>query len=556
MSKKIVSHPDIRTVWMVTREYDGLAGAGGVKDVCRQLSEALANDGGCRVCVVLPRYGFMNPLSEGFSRLTFPAPAKKEKHPATADRLEIDMDYADERRREDVSFWFREKAGVSLFLVEADRFSEKLGIYTYTESEEKERSWQKKGAGHFDYFAVNVLLQKAALALMLALGEKPDVIHCQDGHAALIPAMIREQEGYRHFFRNTGTVVTIHNAGSGYHQEVEDLYFAQAVTGLPDKVVRSALLNRAFDPFLVASGYAVMNTVSEQYARELQETEDDSRTGWLGHALLVRNINLGGITNGINPDDFDPTKPKKTGLPEAFDVRKSRLKGKKKCKEFLLRSLNSRRKRSKVTQFGRLSLSSEQPLYTFIGRLTHQKGVDLLVESFTELLQEDKEFKLLVLGSGDPYLEAGLQDMAEKEEFNGQVCFLLGYDQELASKIYAAGDFFLVPSLFEPCGLTDYIAQLFGNIPVVHHVGGLVKVIDGKTGLVYEEHSAEALTEAVRRSLSLYRSDIKQVRRIQKNAVQQIYEKHSWKKVMRHYLDLYRSSVNLIEPAPKGDKKA
>lgn len=542
MRKKTVNQSAVRTVWMVTREYDGLAGAGGVKDVCRQLSEALAALGGCRVRVVLPRYGFIDPRSLGFSQLKLPVPGKQSPG---AGSFSVNMDYPDASRRENVSVWQQEKCGVSIFLVESERFAEKLGVYTYTAEEEGLRSWQKQGSGHYDYFAVNVLLQKSALALMMILDEKPDIIHCQDGHAALVPAIIREKDGYRHFFRSTGTVVTIHNAGTGYHQEVEDLQFALAVTELPERVVGTSLLKGSFDPFMAAAGYAAINTVSEQYALELQETPEDARTGWLGHALLKRGVTLAGITNGINPDDFDPTKPENSGLKAGFDVRKGRLRGKRSCKESLLRSMNSKRKRSRVTQFGRLSAQPEQPLYTFIGRLTQQKGVDLLAESFAGLLQADREFQLLVLGSGEPAIEARLTELAENEEYVGQVCFLRGYDQELALKIYAAGDFFLIPSLFEPCGLTDYIAQLFGNIPIVHQVGGLVKVIDGLTGFAYADHSAAALSATVQKTLKLYRTDPETVKLIQKQAVSKIRAKHTWKKVMQQYLDLYGKAIKL-----------
>jgi starch synthase len=551
MSKSSIGPKKVRNIWMVTREYDGLAGAGGVKDVCRQLSEALVRHAGCRVQVVLPRYGFMDPGAMGFSRLKMPGPKNIAPGPGQ-DVFAVDMDYAGESRRESISAWHQERDGVIVYLAEADRFAEKLDVYTYTAEEERRRSWQRKGTGHFDYFAMNVLLQKSALALMMLLGEKPDVIHCQDGHTALIPVMLREMEGYRHFFRHTGAVVTIHNAGIGYHQEVDDLHFARAVTGLPAGVINASLLNGAFDPFLAASHYAVMNTVSEQYARELQETREDIRTGWLGHALLERDVTLAGITNGINPGDFDPAKPKKLGLKAGFDVRKGRLDGKRACKQSLQRSLSSRRKRARVKQFGRLSVKPDQPLYTFIGRLTQQKGVDLLAKVFSALLREDREFQLLILGSGDQALEMRLKETAENDDFSGQICFLLGYDQELALKVYAAGDFFLIPSLFEPCGLTDYIAQMFGNIPIVHQVGGLVKVIDGETGFAYEQHSTAALMLTVQKSLEIYRNEPRTIARIQKNAVERIRENHTWKEVMKQYLDLYGKSIAMTVASEAG----
>lgn len=535
----------ISNVWMVSREYDSLAGAGGVKDVCRQLSETLAGKGHVRVSVVMPRYGFMNPVSLGFKSMQrLSSPSYASVSGSMGEGFDIDMNYADENRREKVSIWQREHKGVTVFLVEAERFAEKLGVYTYTAEEERLRSWQHQGTGHYDYFAMNILLQKAALGLMLVLGERPDVIHCQDGHAAVLPAMMREIEGYRHFFRNTGTVVTIHNAGIGYHQDIEDLHFAQAVTGLPEQVIKAGLLGRVFDPFMVAAGYAMMNTVSENYALELRKTSEDSRTGWLGHNLQQIGANLDGVTNGINPADFDTTKPEKLGLPASFDAARGRLAGKRTCKEKLLRSLASRRKWARVEQFGRLTRSVDQPLITFIGRLTEQKGVDLLINCFTTgLLGGDKDFQLLVLGGGNLEMESRLSSMAESEELAGRVCFLKGYDQALAVKIYAAGDFFLIPSLYEPCGLTDYIAQLFGNLPIVHHVGGLVKVIDGQTGFAYVEHSPAALAESLERAMALYRAEPDAIRKMQQKAVLRIREQHSWDKVMARYLDLYEQAI-------------
>ena len=546
MAKKKIRKSKDCSVWTVSREYDGLAGAGGVKDVCRQLAETLAENGQCKIRVVLPRYGFIQPREMGFFPLKLPvtqcaSSASSRYH----DSFHVDMNYAGESRRETVSLWQAEKCGVTIFMVEAERFAEKLDVYTYTAEEESLRSWQRQGTGHYDYFAMNILLQKAALGLMILLNERPDIIHCQDGHAAVLPAMIREIEGYRHFFRHTGTVLTVHNAGTGYHQEVEDLHFAQAITGLPDHVIRAGLLDRAFDPIISASGYAVLNTVSEQYAFELQETPEDVRTGWLGHALLKRGVTLAGITNGINPDDFDATDTGKTGLPASFDVLKGKLKGKQTCKEKLLRAMNRRRKRARVDQFGRLSMKPDQPIFTFIGRLTLQKGVDLMVDSFTGLLEEDREFQLLVLGGGDTELEERLSEMAENETSSGRMCFLCGYDQELALKIYAAGDFFLIPSLFEPCGLTDYIAQLFGNLPIVHSVGGLVKVEDGQTGFAYAKHSSSALTERVSKAMEMYRAEPEQIKIMQKKAFRRILDQHTWKKVMVGYQELYRQAVDM-----------
>jgi starch synthase len=105
--------------------------------------------------------------------------------------------------------------------------------------------------------------------------------------------------------------------------------------------------------------------------------------------------------------------------------------------------------------------------------------------------------------------------------------------------VYAAGDFFLIPSKYEPCGLTDFMAQLFGNLPIVHHVGGLVKVVDGETGFAYHQHSGVALAEAMQRAVGIYRASRATIRDMQKAAVALIHAQYTWDKVMGRYLELY-----------------
>lgn len=531
----------VQCVWMVSREYDGLAGAGGVKDVCRQLAETLVRHAGCRVRVILPRYGFMDPLALGFTAQALPGRAPSQA-------FDVDMNYAGEERRERISIWRQERRGVEIFLVEAERFAEKLGVYTYTAREQQLSAWQRQGTGHYDYFAMNVLLQKAALDLMLILDERPDIIHCQDGHTAILPAMARELAGYRHFFRHCGLVVTIHNAGLGYHQEVADLGFAAAITGLPRRLINNALLGRDFDPFVAAADHALLNTVSENYARELQESMDDSRTGWLGHLLLRRGVRIDGITNGIAPEDFNPRRGPELGLAAAFEPESGGLEGKRACKEALLVECAIEAGHGQVRRFGSLDPRPDLPLFTFIGRLTTQKGVDLLLGAVKSLAETDSDFQLLVLGSGESRFEEELEGLAKG--LARRICFLNGYDQHLALRVYAGGDFFLIPSRYEPCGLTDYMAQLLGNIPIVRNVGGLVKVLDNETGLHCLEHSEAALAATMTRALELFRHDQERLRTMQARAVTRIYEHHTWKRVMDLYLRLYVRAIELTGKAP------
>ncbi len=529
--------PVICSIWMLSREYGTLAGAGGVKDMVRQLARALARWPGRRVHVVLPCYGFMDPVALGFTQLADPLASGRPLE------YEVDMDYVGQERREQMRVWSARQERVTIYLLDSKRFREKQGVYTYTLADQQSNPLQKQGQGHYDYLAMNVLLQKGGVALMLLLGARPDIIHCHDGHTALIPAMIRENEGLRHLFRQTGTLVTIHNGGLGYHQEVGDLDFARAVTALPAQLIKESCLGGDFDPFLAAAPYAEFNTVSENYARELQESDDDQQTGFLGHLLLEQGVRLAGITNGIDPSEYDPRTPEYSGIAAAFDpAAAGPLTGKLLCRRALLSrcGANASSPIPGVRQGGYLDCPETWPLLTFVGRLSEQKGVDLLLAALDGLLGQDGECAFLLLGTGGGVLEQAVLALAAAHP--GRVCVLLGYDPILANQVYAAGDFFLIPSRYEPCGLTDFMAQLFANLPIVHAVGGLVKVVDGETGLSYGGDGHLVLLQALERALDLYRSKPGQLRAMQHQAVQLIQDKYTWQRVMQQYLKLYKKA--------------
>ncbi len=527
----------IRNIWMLSREYGSIAGAGGVKDVSCQLAETLARWTGRSIHVVLPLYGFLDVQALGFQPLQDPL------CPDRILKLQIDMHEPDSIIYEDVCFFYQRINRVHIYLIDAKRYREKSDVYTYTEEDENKLSWQKKSMGHHDYFAMNLLHQKAALELMICLDEKPDVIHCHDGHTAILSALIRENPGYRSYFRGTSCLVTIHNAGIGYHQEITDIPYARSITGLAKHVIDDNQLDHKFDPFLVAGRYAVINTVSENYARELQETESDALTGWLGHELKKRNIVMEGVTNGIVPNFFSSSVIAGGDPAMLFDPGRSddTLSGKKRCKSLLLSQIEADMELEEVQRFGTLKNEVDQPLFTFVGRLSEQKGVDVLIEVLEVLLEKEANLQMLVLGNGNDDFELRLIDLCEIEPIRGRMCYLKGFNPALANRIFAAGDFYIVPSRYEPCGLTDFIAQLYGNIPVVHYIGGLVKVKDGVTGLTYQNDSPDDLLVALQRALVLY--DDKQLkRRIQQQAVEEIRRNYTWTTVMKKYLELYRKA--------------
>jgi starch synthase len=504
-------------VWHVAREYAGVAEAGGVKDVVRGLAEAQARAGD-HPTVVLPLYGFLpeacrsSPCVAAFS---FLLPDHDRGNALFEEKIRVRAVTIDE---------------VRLLLVDSPRYAAARDIYTYTARDEEENHWKKRGTGHWDVHQMNVALQRAALEAAHALGETPSVFHCHDGHTAFLPAILRTDPRHARAFERSAAVVTIHNAGTGYHQEIWSEELARLLTGLPDPVVASGLLNGSVDPFLVSARYATLVTVSERYAEELLAEHDREMSGGLGRALRERGITLSGITNGIDPRPWDPRVKEAAGLPFPYDPLSGDLEGKRKCREELYRTLGTP--------------DPGGPLYAFVGRLTGQKGVDVLFHALQQLLRSETRRSFVILGSGEQEKEAMLGWLASSTTPPGRLAFIPRYDPRMASLIYAASDFFLIPSEYEPCGLTDFIAQIRGSIPVVHRVGGLVKVREAETGFSYDEQSAAALAAAVERTTSLHAGEQQLLERIRRRAFSEIFSSHTWDRVYAEsYLPLYRGAA-------------
>jgi starch synthase len=550
----------INDVWLVSREMEGIAGAGGVKDATRQLLIAIARQG-TRATLVMPRYTAVDRglLSDTGVELTFPT------------------DYTSEKRSTHTRIYRTEVSNAVVFLVDAPCYAEKESIYCYTSGESRRMGQPEiAGTGYYDFFEMNVVLQKAALELIQALNARPDLIHCQDAHTAFIPAMMRLIPRYQGYFAGFGSGITIHNAGPGYHQEVYDVEYAQAMTELPRPVIERGTHRNGVYPFLVGGYYAgFINTVSENYAREIMEAPaDDEQTVGIGAAFRERGIQLVGVTNGIDPAEYDPTKPDEMDIAAAYNPLAGDMAGKAECRRALVAEINQRRSEGVEIEgwlddahpprlcppFGgkdtRLQCPDGQtccrPLVTMISRLTAQKGVDRFIQAIRQMLEgvpghfpADPDVLFLVLGTGDSgYLKA-LRDLARDARFDGRIAVAIGYGPSLARRIYAAGDFFVNPAAFEPCGLTDYMAQLMGNVPIVHLVGGLVKVQDGETGYGYYPHTAEALAATLRRAIATFREHPDRHLRIVQQAIRTIHERYTWDRVLQYgYMPLYEQAVS------------
>jgi starch synthase len=522
----------IDDVWMVSRELGGVAGVGGVKDVTQQLLAAIARRG-MQATLVMPLYARID----------------RDRHRLTNTGIELafPMDDAFEKRAVRIRIHQADVASATVYFVDDPCYTQKEGIYTYTPAEAlRAGDTNLAGSGYFDYFEMNVTLQKAALELIQHLGARPDVVHCQDAHTALIPAMMRTIPRYRSYFARIGAGITIHNAGHGYNQEVFNTNFAQAITELPNEVISEGLHNGGVYPFVIGGTYAsFINAVSENYAREIMEVPaEDERTGGMGTAFRQRGIRLTGVTNGIDPSEYDPTNPDKMGIAAAYNPAAGDLAGKAICRQALITEINQRQAPS-VEVYGRLDDVPGWPLVTMIARLTPQKGVDRFISATSQLLEgKEPDVLFLVLGTGDPRYENELKELAQAPRFQGRVALALGFSPVLANRIYAAGDFFVNPAEFEPCGLTDYMAQLMGSVPIVHFVGGLTKVKDGITGYGYHPHIAEALAETLSRAITIFRQRPDKHRHIIQQAIQTIHERYTWNQVLEQgYLPLYEKAT-------------
>lgn len=510
----------LRSVWHVAREYASIAEVGGLKDAVRGLAEAAVR-AGLAVTVVVPLYGFAR---ERLLAATTPA--------ATFSIALPDLETWRHLQEEPVECRLMERSGVRLILLDSPRYASKRGVYTWTEADEREDPYRRQGSGHWDAHQMNLLLARGALEAAVQLGEPPSVFHCHDGHAAFLPPIMREDPRFTAQFHSTGAVLTIHNAGVGYHQEVWDPGVAATLTGLAPAVIEKGLLEGSADPLLLAAHYAVVNTVSEAYAEELLAESGPGPSGGLGAAYRRAGIRLWGVTNGVDAGAWDPRRPEITGLPCRFDPGTGELEGKRACRLALARRLSWRLAEAQP----------EIPMFAFVARLTRQKGGEVLYEALCMLTAERTMFLSLVLGTGDPATEAKLRGL--QWESDGRVRFVAGYDPSLAMLAYAASDFVLVPSAYEPCGLSDMYGQLLGALPVVHAVGGLRKVRDGETGFSYRDQTPACLAAAVRRCLGLAERDPAALDAMRKRAFRDVREHRSWDRVLKEgYYPLYEAAL-------------
>lgn len=349
-----------------------------------------------------------------------------------------------------------------------------------------------------------------------------DIIHCHDWQTGLIPLYIKTLYKDVSVFKDTKTIITIHNIGYQGIFPAHTLY----ITGLdwqifnPEGIEFYGNLNLLKAGILWADAVA---TVSKTYAREIITPEFGFG---LDGVMRKRADSLFGVSNGIDYDEWNPSTDR--FLPARYNT--SRLSGKLKCKGKLI----------KICSFSdELNLESRIPILCFIGRLVYQKGIDLLIEAIHRLVENN--LYIVIIGKGDDYYIRQIDSL--KIRMGRRLFFYCGFDDAFAHLAYAGSDIFLMPSRYEPCGLGQIIAMRYGTIPVARKTGGLVDTIEDCskdyskcTGFLFEGYSVDAFIEKIRGAIDAY-SNKKSWDRIIRNAMSRDF---SWEKSANMYLDIYR----------------
>lgn len=485
---------------MVSAEMAPFAKVGGLADVTMALSRVLAARGH-DVRVVVPLYGSLDREKLKIRLL--------KKLPPLPVRVGQQM--------HDIRFHQlgAANAAVKIYLIEAELFN-RPGIYTYA-----------RGEGYEDSLTRAALHTQAALMLPGLLEWPVDVVHAHD--AASAPAVIYRRQWYagRGLPGSAGTVLTIHNLA---HQEAHPAADI-ATLGLPAALASyPGLLEFHGQVNLLKAGILAadrVTTVSPTYA---EETRSGAEFGCgLQDVLAGRGSHYTGILNGGDYETWDPRRD--PFLPAAFSA--DDLAGKAACRRVLAQRL-------------KLDAAAGRPLCGFVSRLVSQKGVDILLPILDRLAEDG--FTFAVLGTGEERLQQEMSEAAARHP--DRIAFIDAFDEGLAHLIYAGSDLFLMPSAFEPCGLSQMYALRYGTPPVVRRTGGLADtVIDASdpagTGFVFDKSRPEALLSALRRAEQEFADPAAWLALQQRGMACDF----SWDVAASHYEDIYRQVAGDPEQA-------
>jgi starch synthase len=495
----------------VASEVAGLAKTGGLADVAASLPRALA-DRGHEVAVLMPLYRCI----------------RKGPHALTPTGLNFSVPIGG--RLVSGSIWRTTipASNVPVYLIEQQAYFERddpaagAGLYQYTRPDGSRIDYE-------DNCERFVFFNRAVLETIRLLDFWPDALHLNDWQTGLVPVYLQElglPESYaalRPRFAALKTLLTIHNLayqGLFWH-------FDMPLTGLPWRLFRYEQLEFYGKINFLKAGIVnanLLNTVSPTYAKEIQTPYHGCG---LQAVLAARRHDLSGIVNGIDVRVWNPATDRHVAANYDIDTA---VQGKAVCKKAVQQD------------FG-LPQSPATPLLAMVSRLAEQKGVDLLGQIAPALLRQNVQ--LVVLGEGQPEYHAMLR--ALKSRFPAQVGLKLGQDEPLAHRIEAGADIFLMPSIYEPCGLSQLYSLKYGTVPVVRATGGLCDTVadatperlqaGGATGFTFVAMTPAAFLETVERALELFRGQPTQWLGLVRTGMRQDW---SWRRSAAEYEQLYQ----------------
>jgi starch synthase len=489
-------------VLFVTSEVMPLSKTGGMADVCDAIPKHLAENG-YEVDVITPFYRDVKNLGLETTPLLerFTATVGGEEIAGSLLTAKIDRPWRP-------------------LLVVQDEFFDRDGLYTNPTTGQD----HPDNAQRFAFFA------KAVIAAIAGLKTKYDIVHANEWQGALALVHLRSHAAQDPLLAAPATVFTVHNVG---YQGIFDAGMG-SVFDLPPALFAAGGMEFFGKWNLLKGGLTqadFVTTVSEKYAEEIQT--DEFGFGLQG-VLRDRGDTLVGITHGVDYTEWNP----ETDRYIAAQYGPGKLAGKEKCKRNLLAT------------FGISHDWEKKPIVGFIGRLVEQKGLDFIAPIAEDLLALG--YTLIFLGSGEKKYEAILKDLQAR--FPEKIGVHIGFSEELAHKIEAGADLFLMPSAYEPCGLSQMYSQKYGTAPVVRATGGLDDTVvgwskgrRGANGFKFADKNPEALLKVMADAAMLY-DDKKRWTALIESAMA---TDHSWKNAIKKYERVYQKAIKARKQAAK-----
>lgn len=408
-----------------------------------------------------------------------------------------DSKFKIQRLKDDISYSIIGK-GIKVYFIEKDLYFNRDGLYGDKNGDYKDN------LDRFSYYC------KRTLDFLKEISFKPDIIHVHDWQTCLIPVYLKSIYAKDNFYKNTKTILTIHNIGyQGLFPKEE---FPKL--GLDWSLFNMEVLE-FYDKINILKGGMevadIINTVSPTYSREIQTKEFGFG---LEGVLNKRRSSVFGILNGLDYSIWNPETDKY--IAQRFSVKD--LDGKAKDKQDL-------------QSICKLPAKKDVPLFGIVSRLAEQKGFDILAEGINSICKLD--IQMVILGTGDMKYHLILEEMAKK--YPKVMSVHLKFDDALAHKIYAGSDIFLMPSRYEPCGLGQLISLRYGTVPLVFKTGGLEDTVDKDNGFIFYRYNKDELIKTIKKAITVFQDKNKWAALV-KNGTKANF---SWEASAKKYIELY-----------------